>query len=164
MEKIYGNNGFTIIPNKKIEIPEISDQRLNALYSSLKPIVTIQEKKYVLEKLSLYELRYLKFTWYPKGEGSQLVYVDSNCLETVDDFICFAPWSVYHNICEQSKPCWFNISVAQVLSQVPENILGKANAFEIIEYPEEIEDFVKYDNVAYKGYQLSKVRAYKTHK
>ncbi len=56
MEKIYGNNGFIIIP-KKIEIPEISDKRLNTLYSSFKPIVTIEGKKYVLEKLSLYELR-----------------------------------------------------------------------------------------------------------
>lgn len=162
MEKIYGNNGFTIIPNKKIEIPEISDQRLNALYSSLKPIVMIEGKKYILEKLSLYELRYLKYPWCQKEEIKQMI--EPNRLETVDDFICFSPWSIYHNICEQSKPCWFNISVAQVLSQVPENILGEANAFEIIEYPEEMEDFVKYDNVAYSGYQLSKIRAYKMYK
>lgn len=162
MEKIYGNNGFAIIP-KKIEIPEINDKKLSALYASLKPIVTIQEKKYVLEKLSLYELRYLKFPWNPEVEGSQLVDVDSNRLETVDDFICFAPWSVYHNICEQGRPCSFNISIAQVLSQVPENIMKEANAFEIIEHPNEMDDFVKYVDVAHKGYQLSKVRAYKIH-
>lgn len=56
MEKLYGGSNFITLP-KKLEIPEIDDNRLKELYQLLKPIVTIDEMKYLLREFTLQELR-----------------------------------------------------------------------------------------------------------
>ena len=42
MEKLYGGSNFITLP-KKLEIPEIDDNRLKDLYQLLKLIVTTDE-------------------------------------------------------------------------------------------------------------------------
>lgn len=51
MEKLYGGSNFITLP-KKLEIPEIDDNRLKELYQLLKPIVTIDEMKYLLREFT----------------------------------------------------------------------------------------------------------------
>ena len=152
MEKLYGGSNFITLP-KKLEIPEIDDNRLKELYQLLKPIVTIDEMKYLLREFTLQELRkqsYICNRHEDKRDG-----VDPNKLETVDDFLCLHTWGYYG---------LFKPSIAEVLSQAPESVIEQANTFEIIESPETREDVFKYKEVIDNGFHLSKVRAYKMHK
>ena len=152
MEKLYGGSNFVTLP-KKLEIPEIDDNRLKELYRLLKPIVTIDEMKYLLREFILQELRNQSYIWNRTEDKRDVV--DSSKLETVNDFLCLHTWGYYG---------LFKPSIAEVLSQAPENVIEQANTFEIIESPETREDVFKYKEVIDNGFHLSKVRAYKMHK
>lgn len=152
MEKLYGGNNFVTLP-KKFEIPEIYDKRLKELYQLLKPIVTIDEMKYLLREFTLQELRNQSYIWNRHEDKRDIV--DSSRLETVDDFLCLHTFGYYG---------LFKPSIAEVLSQAPESVIEQANTFEIIESPETREDVFKYKEVIDNGFHLSKVRAYKMHK
>lgn len=152
MEKLYGGNNFVTLP-KKFEIPEIDDKRLKELYQLLKPIVTIDEMKYLLREFTLQELRNQSYIWNRHEDKRNIV--DSSRLETVDDFLCLHTFGYYG---------LFKPSIAEVLSQAPESVIEQANTFEIIESPETREDVFKYKEVIDNGFHLSKVRAYKMHK
>ncbi len=152
MEKLYGGNNFITLP-KKLEIPEIEDKRLKELYHLLKPIVTIDEMKYLLREFTLQELRNQSYIWNRHEDKRDII--DPNKLETVDDFLCLHTWGYYG---------LFKPSIAEVLSQAPESVIEQANTFEIIESPETREDVFKYKEVIDNGFHLSKVRAYKMHK
>lgn len=152
MEKLYGGNNFITLP-KKLEIPEIDDKRLKELYHLLKPIVTIDEMKYLLREFTLQELRNQSYIWNRHEDKRDII--DSNKLETVDDFLCLHTWGYYG---------LFKPSIAEVLSQAPESVIEQANTFEIIESPETREDVFKYKEVIDNGFHLSKVRTYKMHK
>lgn len=152
MEKLYGGSDFITLP-KKLEIPEINDKRLKELYQLLKPIVTIDEMKYLLREFTLQELRNQSYIWNRHEDKRDVI--DPNKLETVDDFLCLHTWGYYG---------LFKPSIAEVLSQAPESVIEQANTFEIIESPETREDVFKYKEVIDNGFHLSKVRAYKMHK
>ena len=152
MEKLYGGSNFITLP-KKLEIPEINDKRLKELYQLLKPIVTIDEMKYLLREFTLQELRNQSYIWNRHEDKRDVV--DPNKLEIVDDFLCLHTWGYYG---------LFKPSIAEVLSQAPESVIEQANTFEIIESPETREDVFKYKEVIDNGFHLSKVRAYKMHK
>lgn len=152
MEKLYGGSNFITLP-KKLEIPEIDDNRLKELYQLLKPIVTIDEMKYLLREFTLQELRNQSYIWNRHEDKRDVV--DPSRLETVDDFLCLHTWGYYG---------LFKPSIAEVLSQAPESVIEQANTFEIIESPETREDVFKYKEVIDNGFHLSKVRAYKMHK
>lgn len=152
MEKLYGGSNFITLP-KKLEIPEIDDKRLKELYHLLKPIVTIDEMKYLLREFTLQELRNQSYIWNRDEDKRDII--DLSRLETVDDFLCLHTWGYYG---------LFKPSIAEVLSQAPENVIAEANTFEIIESPETREDVFKYKEVIDNGFHLSKVRAYKMHK
>lgn len=152
MEKLYGGSNFITLP-KKLEIPEINDKRLKELYQLLKPIVTIDEMKYLLREFTLQELRNQSYIWNRHEDKRDVI--DPNKLETVDDFLCLHTWGYYG---------LFKSSIAEVLSQAPESVIEQANTFEIIESPETREDVFKYKEVINNGFHLSKVRAYKMHK
>ncbi len=152
MEKLYGGNNFVTLP-KKLEISEIDDKRLKELYQLLKPIVTIDEMKYLLREFTLQELRNQSYIWNRHEDKRDIV--DSSRLETVDDFLCLHTFGYYG---------LFKPSIAEVLSQAPESVIEQANTFEIIESPETREDVFKYKEVIDNGFHLSKVRAYKMHK
>lgn len=152
MEKLYGGSNFITLP-KKLEIPEIDDNRLKELYQLLKPIVTIDEMKYLLREFTLQELRNQSYIWNRHEDKRDIV--DPNKLETVDDFLCLHTWGYYG---------LFKPSIAEVLSQAPESVIEQANTFEIIESPETRKDVFKYKEVIDNGFHLSKVRACKMHK
>ena len=152
MEKLYGGSNFITLP-KKLEIPEIDDNRLKELYQLLKPIVTIDEMKYLLREFTLQELRNQSYIWNRHEDKRDVV--DPNKLEIVDDFLCLHTWGYYG---------LFKPSIAEVLSQAPESVIEQANTFEIIESPETREDVFKYKEVIDNGFHLSRVRVYKMHK
>ncbi len=151
MENLYDDGNFITLP-KKLEIPKIDDKKLKELYQMLKPIVTIGEIKYLLREFTLQELRNQSYIWNRDKDKRDVV--DPSRLETVDDFLCLHTWGYYG---------LFKPSIAEVLSQAPENVIAQANTFEIIESPKSREDVFKYKEVIDNGFHLSKVRAYKMH-
>lgn len=151
MEKIYGEKGI-ILPEKLV-IPKIDDKTLAGFYRLLKPIVTIDEVKYLLKEFSLEQLRNISYIW-ERNEDKRDV-VDSNKLEPVEDFLCLHTWGYYG---------LFKPSIAEILAQVPEKTICEANVFEIIEKPETREDVFRYPEVVDNGFHLSKVRSYKLHR
>ena len=151
MEKIYGEKGV-ILPEKLV-IPKIDDKRLAELYRILKPIVTIDEMKYLLKEFTLEQLRNQSYIWNCHEDKRDIV--NPSKLEPVEDFLCLHTYGYYG---------LFKPSIAEVLSQVPEKTICKANTFEIIEAPETREDVFRYPKVVNNGFHLSKVRSYKLHK
>ena len=151
MEKIYGEKGI-ILPEKLV-IPKIDDKTLAGFYRLLKPIVTIDEVKYLLKEFSLEQLRDISYIW-DRNEDKRDV-VDSNKLEPVEDFLCLHTWGYYG---------LFKPSIAEILAQVPEKTICEANVFEIIEKPETRADVFRYPEVVDNGFHLSKVRSYKLHR
>lgn len=152
MEKLYGLSSSMIALPEKLEIPIISNKRLKELYQLLKPIVTIDEIKYLLREFTLQELNNYSYIWNSVEDKRDMI--DSNQLEKVDDFICLHTYGYYG---------FFKPSIAEILAQTPENVIEQANFFEIIEKPETREDVFKYENAAENGFHLSKVRAYRMH-
>jgi hypothetical protein len=151
MEELYGESNLIVLP-KKLEIPEIDNKRLRELYNLLKPIVTIDEAKYLLKKYTLQELRNQSYFWNRQEDKRNIV--EPSKLETVEDFLCLHTWDYYG---------MFKPTVAEILSQAPEKVIEEANTFEIIEIPQTLQDIYKYKEVINNGYHLSKVRAYKMH-
>lgn len=151
MEHIYGEKGITL--PKKLEIPKIDDKRLKDLYQLLKPIVTINEIKYLLREFTFEELRNISYIWNRNEDKREIV--NPQNLETVDDFLCLHTWGYYG---------LFKPSIAEVLAQAPEKVIEEANTFEIIEKPITEYDLFRYPEVIDKGFHLSKVRGYKMHK
>ncbi len=151
MERIYGEKGISL-PEKLI-IPEIDDKKLTELYKMLKPIVTIDEIKYLLREFTLEQLRNQSYLW--NCVEDRIGVVDSSRLEPVEDFLCLHTFGYYG---------LFKPSIAEVLSQAPEKTICEANTFEIIEAPKTREDLFRYPEVVDKGFHLSKVRSYKLHR
>ena len=151
MGKLYGEKNI-ILP-EVLEIPKISDKRLYELYAKLKPVVTIDEIKYLLREFTKSELRGISYIWNADEDKRDIV--DPKKLEPIQDFICLHRWGYYG---------LFKPSIAEVLSQAPEKTIDKANTFEIIEMPETADDLNQYHDVVEKGFHLSKVRSYKLHR
>lgn len=151
MEKIYGEKGIVLPEN--LEIPKIDNQKLLTLYRILKPIVTVEDMKYLLREYTIGELRYRSYIWTIKEDKTEEI--NPSSLEMVEDFPCL------HAYNERGI---FKPSVAEILAQIPIESIREADVFEIIEKPETWSDIVRYPEVTGSGYHLSKVRSYKLHR
>ena len=159
MEKIYGEEDI-FLPEEMLDpitlqpfLPTIDDNKLRELYKTLKPIVTIEEIKYLLKEFTLEQLRNQSYIWNANEDKREIV--EPGKLEIVDDFLCLHTWGYYG---------LFKPSIAEVLAQVPDYVAKEANTFEIIESPETREDLFRYPEIIDNGFHLSKVRAYKLHR
>lgn len=127
--------------------PRINNERLLNLYGKIKPIIDIDNKKYFVKGLTLDELRNNSYL-YELNEN-KLEEVSTSNLEIVDDFEC------YHSISNKEI---FEPKIADVLAQMPTNLVVNAHAFEIIGVPKLVKDAdAKFLS---KSYHLSKVRVY----
>ena len=135
----------------KVSIPDISKFELLDRYERIKPIVEIGGKKYFLRDFRAKELinhSYLANVDEDKGELVDM----SKFVALMDrDFECI------HNF---SYPALFKPTIAEVLAQIPQRDLKYAVAFEIIERPNAVEDFLKNRIVFENGFHISKVRLY----
>lgn len=149
MEKLYGSeNNDIILPN--LIIPNMTDEELTHVYKRLKPIVTIDEMKYYLKEYTLYQLRY--YLYMQDLATSVKEHINPSLINPVDEFMCFHKFHYYGS---------FIPTIAEVLSQIPENLIEDSNAFEIVEYPTKMSDVTRYYEAFEKGYHVSKVRTYK---
>ena len=132
-------------------IPKISDNRLEELYSNIKPLVDKgDENKYTLRSFTTNELRNFSYIGNTTVDSREIVNPDD--LEPIQDFYCLHTWAYYG---------LFKPTIAEVLSQIPEEVIKEINFFEIIEKPETADDLFKYLDILNAGFHLSKVRTYR---
>ena len=120
------------------------------LYKKIKPIVTINNIKYLMIDYDLLEIKYHSYFLHKEEEKIQII--DSNKLDILDDFICLNTWDDY-NV--------FQPSVAEILYQMPSNLVESADFFEVVEWPKCYDDTFRYPRATDNGFHLSKVRTYR---
>jgi len=120
---------YSSYTNIMVELPEISDGRLEELIKEIKPVVrysrriTSREDKLVQDdKGDLYFIedvdpRKIAFTWDPKP---------ARMAEEVNP----NPYKTIKTIHSYGAPVLFKPSIAEVLAQIPEDDIGRCVAFE----------------------------------
>lgn len=126
-------------------IPKITDERLNELYAQIKPV--IRENGKIREvKLKTDDLRNISYIWEPEFTGEPI-----EGLKPIGEFRCLHTYGYYG---------LFKPSAAEVLCQIPENMLSEAKFFEIVKGPKDGNDLNKEREALNKGFHVSKVRVY----
>ena len=98
----------------KAFVPEITEEKLMCLVYKIIPVIRKGNKLYLIE---LPDLRNTAYTWEPK------ITKESDTLEEVTR-IKTNHYCGYYG--------FFKPSIAEVLAQIPEDLIGKIDAFEII--------------------------------
>lgn len=140
-----------------VSIPKMSSEELQRRYKIIKPIVSIDGKRYWLKDFSIFEIAYTSYLWnLDKTMISKEVEKDE--LEELKgrDFLCL------HTSCYLK---FFRPTIGEVLSQISdEDMEENIVAFEIIDSSKQTLDTCKDELVKYafeQGYHVSKVRLYK---
>lgn len=134
-----------------VSIPKITDEELKKRYERIKPIVEIQGEKYLLRNFTESQLREISYIWNMHKDKREKINIDEYVALEEHDFECIHKYGCYS---------LFKPSIAEVLAQIPEDILGIVDLFEIIDEPKTVEDFYKNKIVFENGYHISKVRLY----
>ena len=88
----------------------------------------------------------IAFTWDAKPKWR------ARRLEKLADITTYHTWGYYG---------FFKPSIAEVLAQIPEEYLGQAVAFEIIERPESMDDLSDQWDIVNEGYHRATTRIYR---
>ena len=141
------------IVKSEIILPEISREELIERYKKIRPLVKRNSFWYNLRDFSLEEL--LSLSFIDDIEKNRRSAVAPRELITLGEFPC------YHKIGDDRK---FNPTIAEVLSQYPDELLKDSNLFYLKKYPRTLDDFGDQIEVVKAGYHRSKVRALKLEK
>ncbi|MBT5023067.1 hypothetical protein HOK51_08245 [Candidatus Woesearchaeota archaeon] len=115
--------------NSRIEIPRISDQKLNRLYKKIKPVVRFIELRYRNK---------VEFEADPRGDLYTVKQInpricgftsESEADSKISKLKLVAEIQTYHNADECT---FFRPSVAEVLAQIPAQFIGDVVAFETL--------------------------------
>lgn len=102
----------------------LCDEALLRRYSKIKPIVTIDKKEYLLDDLSLEELKTNKNILFSDKKFKKAKY-------TTFDFSKYSCMSRDSAIALVKSFCPREVSVASILSQIPDELLDKVVAFKV---------------------------------
>lgn len=136
---------------RKIEIPKMSEGTIEKWYSTIKPIVHEGNKFTFLRELSSQEISGSAYTWFNDPED-YAEDVDFSKLSFLADVKMLHGYGYYG---------LFKPSVGEVIRQIPEDMLEKAVAFEIIYSPVTAADFEQFRTEFDAGFHVSIVRLYK---
>ena len=145
--KEISDNGFEYI-DKKIILPKITDEELLKRYTRIKPIVLYKEMYYYLKKYNIYQIRNYDYLWDLRKNIRKKV--DMNNSEVIGEFPCFHTFGYVG---------MFKPSIAEVLSQFPDELIKEANAFYLSEYPQNINDLNMQSEIISAGCHKSTVKA-----
>ena len=135
-----------------VSIPEITDEELLKRYENIKPVKIVDGRLYYFPKFSLEELKNLP---YLSQNVSTMVPVGALNPWQNHNFTCFHKWN---------SGLFFRPKICEVLSQIPEESLEFAKAFEIVKVPQSVYRFCDQElvNWAFEhGYHISFVILYK---
>ncbi|MBP6888251.1 MAG: hypothetical protein KBC21_00965 [Candidatus Pacebacteria bacterium] len=129
--------------SKESYIPKLSEEELQKRYQLIKPVIRFSGTLYYIEDVHLSNVSYI---WSPVKK------------ERASGLMSIAKVTTYHTYGYYGL---FKPSIAEVLAQIPEEMVDQVCAFEIVERPESAEDFGK-DIVAIKaGYHVALAQLYK---
>lgn len=134
---------------KKIWIPEISDESLNELASRIRPIHNFGGiRRYVKpDKEAEDYLRGTAYAWSPKPSASPLGRLKSIC-----DITTYHTYAFYD---------FFKPTIAEVVAQITEEHLKDVVAFEIIDSPDDVNDLNRKHEALNAGYHVATTRLFK---
>ncbi len=130
------------IDKNKIWIPTLPDGELNARAERIKPIVRFDGE---LRYIKSVDIRNVAYTWEPKSAKL------AKDLTTLLDITTYHTYG-YHGL--------FKPSIAEVLCQIPTDLVDKVFAFEIIVRPETAEDLNLDKEALNAGYHIATTRLY----
>lgn len=135
----------------EVSIPKISDQELLRRYENIKPIMEYNGRKYNLREFSLEELKRLAYIYEPEinitDAADMPLYIARPDLE----FECIHKFR-YYGI--------FKPSIAEVLAQIPPDVVDTVDVFEIIRMPMNHADLTRNKILLEQGFHVSTVRLY----
>lgn len=127
----------------KVWIPEVSKERIVELAAKIKPVVTFQRKgKYFIKPVDLHTVAYI---WEPKPA------------DKVTGLKSFCEIRTYHSCGSHG---FFMPSIAEVLTQIPDEYLDKVLAFEIIASRQGVYDLNIEREAFNAGYYVATTRLY----
>lgn len=144
-----------LFPEEKSWIPEISDQRLKELTARIKPIVRFAQDEIGFTRnedgaqfyIEDVDPRNVAFTWDPKPT------TEASGLTTLTDIRTYHSWGYYG---------FFKPSVAEVLAQIPEELVDRVAAFEIVDHPRTSQDLHRESEALNAGYHVASTRLFTT--
>ncbi len=141
------------IVETKIILPELSREELIERYKKIRPLVKRYSFWYELRDFNLDEL--LSLSFIDNIDDNRRSVVSPRELITLGEFPC------YHKIGDNRE---FNPTIADVLSQYPDELLKDSNLFCLKKYPRTSDDFGDQIEAVKAGYYRTKVRALKLEK
>jgi hypothetical protein len=122
-------------------IPEITDERIKELLKSIKPVVFKKDKPFYIKPV---DSRTAAFTWDPKTT------------KAAKGLIPLATITTYHTYGYYG---FFKPSVAEVLAQIPEALVGNIVAFST-QGPGSASDLNDHKQELNEGYHVAKTTLY----
>ena len=135
---------------RKIEIPEMKKENIVKWYATIRPIVINEGKPVFMRQLKDKELTDVAYIWLNE-DGDYGEKVDFTKLSVLADVKMLHDCGYYG---------LFKPSVGEVISQIPNELLEKAVAFQIIYKPYDWADFNLFRPDFDAGYHVSVVRLY----
>lgn len=128
---------------EKSWIPEISDEELEKRCKKIRPLV--RNKKGILRYIAKCPYRDWAFMWSPKFRTK------APDLNVITDITTYHTWAFYG---------FFKPTIAEVIAQIPIDVLDRVVAFEIIKSPETTEDLNRESVALNAGYHVAITRLY----
>lgn len=123
-------------------IPEVPKKVIRKRAKRIKPVYEFDGKKRFIKKVKLFSTA---FTWDPKPRKK------ARKLVALQDITTYHTWAFYG---------FFKPTIAEVLAQIPEDVLDKVVAFEIVMKPETADDLNKDKEALNAGYHVATTRLY----
>jgi hypothetical protein len=127
---------------KEIEIPKITDPRLNELAARIKPVVSFKGVRHYIKPC---HLRTQAYTWDAKKAAKAPALVEIVDIRTYHTY-------GYHG--------FFKPSIAEVIAQIPADLIDQVTEFEIVERPKTVDDLNEERIALNKGFHVATTRLY----
>lgn len=120
-----------------IQIPKISDDRLNELYARIKPVVEFDGVKHYIRKC---HLRTTAYTWDAKKTKAAPALKELLAIRTYHTY-------GYHG--------FFKPSIAECIAQIPNDVIDQVTEFEIVKRPLEAKDLNEEKRALNAGFHVA---------
>lgn len=121
----YIQNKVDYIPMPIEVVPEISEGKLLKLYEKIKPIVSKEDRHFIIKEFVLNEIENNLY------ESTKLEEINFSDYELIGEFDCF------HQVGVKG---YFKPTIKEVLSQIPITLIKSSNAFSIASAPKIVRD------------------------
>lgn len=133
--------------DEKVWIPEITPEELMRRASHIKPTLRFGKGlRARLRYIKPVDFKMIAYTWNPKPAGL------AEGLEEIQDITTYHTWGHYS---------LFKPSIAEVLAAIPADIVDQVVAFEIIKWPETVDDLNHDREALNAGYHRATTRLYR---